>query len=626
MNNIDVVIPVYKGLNETENCIKSVVKSRNDMLFNITIINDDSPDENMQSMLEKYAELYNIRLLVNKENLGFVGTVNRGMKINLDHDIILLNSDTVVPDFWVDKISRAVESNQRIGTLTTLSNRATICSLPQTNFDNDLPKGYSLNEINSICEKVNQGVVVDIPTAVGFCMFIKREAILDVGYFDEEKWGKGYCEENDFSIRVEMMGWRNIALCDTFVEHIGSVSFSGEKQARIDENLKFLTKLYPDFLPRVHDFIRYDPLKKARSKVNIELFSKVYGQFFLHVSHNWGGGIEKFIKSYGNGENGNLVLRGKDSQYATIELLGHGVILEYPKGFSLDDIISDLSYFNVIVIHYHQFIGLPLNVISLAEKMRIPSAYTIHDFYTACPRANFVNNKGVFCGQVRVHNICNECLNDKANPINNVVEKELKKIGGITSWRNTFKNFLSNINRIESPSYDAAIRLKRYFQDIRPKIVPHEVVSLFPKKIESKIKNRVAIIGAIGDHKGYRLLCELVEYVNLKGIDLTFVIIGYTKNDKYFLLYDNVIITGEYNDDELPDLIKENNVDKALFLSIWPETYSYTLSEALLNNLYPIVLDIGAPAERVREYGVATIIPENLSVDKMVLKILSLEE
>jgi len=620
MNNIDVVIPVYKGLDETENCIKSVIKSRNDMFFNIIIINDDSPDENMQSMLEKYAGLYNITLLVNKNNLGFTGTVNRGMRINLDHDIILLNSDTIVPDLWVDKISRAIESNKRIGTLTVLSNRATICSLPQTNFDNDLPTEYSLNEINSICEKVNQGVVIDIPTAVGFCMFIKREAISDVGYFDEEKWGKGYCEENDFSIRVETMGWRNVALCDTFVEHLGSVSFSGEKQARIDENLRLLRKLYPDFLPRVHNFIRYDPLKKARSRINIKLFSKMYSQFFLHISHSWGGGIEKFIQSYENGKNGNLVLRGNDGQYATIELLGHGVILEYPKDFSLDDIISDLSGFNVVVIHYHQFIGLPLNVISLAKKMSIPSVYTIHDFYTACPRANFVNNKGVFCGQIRVHKICDECLNDKVNPVNGVVEKELKEVGGIANWRNTFKNFLININRIESPSYDSAIRLKRYFQDINPKIIPHEDASAFPKRIKSTIKNRVAIIGAIGDHKGYRLLCELVEYVNAKSIDLTFVIIGYTKNDEYFSVYDNVTITGKYSDSELPILIKNNNVDKALFLSIWPETYSYTLSEALLNNLLPITLDIGAIPERLGKLNMGIFLPMGTSIDKIVEK------
>ena len=41
----------------------------------------------------------------------------------------------------------------------------------------------------------------DIPTAHGFCMYIKREAIDDLGLFDEETFGKGYGEENDFSYR-----------------------------------------------------------------------------------------------------------------------------------------------------------------------------------------------------------------------------------------------------------------------------------------------------------------------------------------------------------------------------------------------------------------------------------------
>jgi glycosyltransferase involved in cell wall biosynthesis len=42
---------------------------------------------------------------------------------------------------------------------------------------------------------------------------------------------------------------------------------------------------------------------------------------------------------------------------------------------------------------------------------------------------------------------------------------------------------------------------------------------------------------------------------------------------------------------------------------VWPETFSYTLSEAWRLGLYPVALDIGAPAERIREIRAGTIVP-----------------
>ena len=112
------------------------------------------------------------------------------------------------------------------------------------------------------------------------------------------------------------------------------------------------------------------------------------------------------------------------------------------------------------------------------------------------------------------------------------------------------------------------------------------------------------------DRKGmYGELLECAEYCMKKDIPIEFFVIGYTNNDSLFAALDNVHITGPYTTESLERIVISKGCFASLFLSVWPETYSYTLSEALRLGLYPIVMDIGAPAERLRESGVGAVIP-----------------
>ena len=69
--------------------------------------------------------------------------------------------------------------------------------------------------------------------------------------------------------------------------------------------------------------------------------------------------------------------------------------------------------------------------------------------------------------------------------------------------------------------------------------------------------------------------------------------------------------------------IEDTGCTAALFLSVWPETFSYTLSEAWRVGLHPIALDIGAPAERIREMNLGTIIPFSQNSKEIVQVLLA---
>ena len=158
MKKIDIVVPIYNAYEFTEECIKSVIRNTNLTTHTLVLINDKSPDEKILPMLLKYQKENQdkqIIVLENEQNMGFVKTVNKGMKYS-QNDVILLNSDTEVTKNWIEKIQKCAYSNQYIATVTPLTNNGTICSVPNFGIDNELPSGMTLEEYAKMIEETSK--------------------------------------------------------------------------------------------------------------------------------------------------------------------------------------------------------------------------------------------------------------------------------------------------------------------------------------------------------------------------------------------------------------------------------------------------------------------------------------
>ena len=97
----------------------------------------------------------------------------------------------------------------------------------------------------------------------------------------------------------------------------------------------------------------------------------------------------------------------------------------------------------------------------------------------------------------------------------------------------------------------------------------------------------------------------MANYIKLNKIPLKLAIVGFSYNDK--LLSDlGVTITGKYKGDtDALKLIQYVDADSIFVASIWPETYSYTLSLGLSTGLPCFAFDIGAPACRIADLGMS---------------------
>jgi len=606
---VSVVIPVYKGRPETLRCIQSVLTAHCRVPFELVVINDASPDLELAADLKRLAGLGLFKLLANDENRGFVHTVNRGIKLSRDMDIVLLNADTEVYEGWLDRLHKAAYRTPNTGTVTPFSNNATICSYPRFLEDNPYPLELSFAEMDGLTASINEGVEVEAPTGVGFCMYIKRACLQAVGLFDEKTFGKGYGEENDFCQRAIRKGWRNIIAADVYVRHIGSASFQGEKAKRVQDALKKLAIRHPKYEKDVDRFIKDDPLKEIRCRLDVARMKRMSKERnVLMVCHNRGGGCERRVQEdifhYGQLGFGVFILRPVPQQPALV-ILAHPLIRALPNinPFVLADTQSlafALKGLGISEIHTHSLVDYdsdaPVLIKQLAETLAVPWKASLHDYKVICPRINLVDENGLYCGEP-AETECNRCLSQRGSDFN---------VTNIRAWRSTHAQGLAGAKTVILPDQDMADRMARYFPDIHFTVEPHEAIDLnghepIRPKLEEGRDLRIVVIGAIGKIKGFHAIIACAKEAKQLGLPLNFTVLGYTMNDKQ-MEGAGVTVTGQYHDHDALAKLNSLSPHVVWLPSLWPETYSYTLSIALKAKLPVFAFDIGAIARRLREY------------------------
>jgi GT2 family glycosyltransferase/glycosyltransferase involved in cell wall biosynthesis len=615
---LDVVIPVYRGLDETANCIYSVLRSRLTVQvpFELVVIDDHSPEPALSDLLDRLAAKGLFTLLRNPSNAGFVVSVNRGMDLHQDRDVILLNSDTEVYNDWSDRLHRAAYAQDNIGTVTPFSNNATICGYP--NFAGEFVGSFEVPfaEIDRLARDANAGEVVDLPTAIGFCMFIRRECIKEVGLFDAETFGLGYGEENDFCLRIAARGWRNVLTGDTFVRHLGRVPFTDSTQQRVQQALEIIDVLHPSYLPDVAAYLKNDPPQRMRRNLDFARLRHASGpRAVLFVLHNLEGGTPRHVDELSTllAEEGvgSYLLRPwpGDNSFAELthaSVRDLSVVQRIDLKHDLPGAIATLRGLGVVHIHVHHFTGYAAAMIdfieAVAEQSKITYDFTAHDYLAVCPRTTMIDRSGAYCDN-RDLQVCERCVKADGAPAGDV---------SVWQWRRTYEQFLRGARKVFVPDEDVKARLKWFLPSIPITVRPHpeSVPAQFAKPLirQSNEILRVAVIGAIGPHKGSLQVQRCAEDAVRRRLPIKFVLFGYTDKREMFEL-PTVETTGRYNESDLPLLLERAGCHLSLFPAVWPETYSYTLSQAFYSGIYPVAFDIGAIARRIRAANWGMLLP-----------------
>lgn len=598
---IDIIIPIYKGMTETRRCLTSVLNAQCQIRFRVIVVNDASPEIEINDYLNKLRD-DRVVVLENEKNLGFVESVNLGMAYAATRDVVLLNSDTEVADGWLDRLVQHAYSADDVGTVTPFSNNATICSYPRLAESNELPPHETVVSLNKAFHAANAGQSVDLPTAIGFCMYIRRRCLDQIGLFDAVSFGKGYGEENDFCLKATALGWRHLLAADTFVFHQGEVSFQSSASLAKQNAMHIIRSKYPHYVPTVMDFIQCDPVKPLRIAATAARYRHSGLPVVLFVSHNLGGGTTKHSDNLAkeNRERANFLLLKPipdETGAAKFELTsmdGDDAVQLALATVDFDFLIALLKSFGVSQVHVHHVLGMPIDVKELVHRLQVPFDFTVHDYFSICPQINLISTDDHYCQEPDAAG-CNRCI------------AALPSYGAhdIDVWRKSHEWLFLQAERVICPSEDTANRCLKYYPEANIITVPHEHPSRYQRSFVNLISLdkdedlRIAVLGAIGISKGVKVIISCAQRIALMGLPLEIHLIGYAGLPLPLAPETPLYQTGAYKDEQLSGLIEEVNPHVIWFPAQWPETYNYALSAALASARPVIIPNLGAFPERV---------------------------
>lgn len=606
---IDIVVPVYAGRDETLRCLESVLATTQRNEAELVVINDASPDSELCEALARLADDRCITLLTNRSNLGFPGAANRGINLHPEHDVVLLNADTEPFGDWLERLRFAAYCEDDIGTVTPLGEAASIASYP-----GKVARARTKTEaekIDCIAREVNARKIVELPVGVGYCLYMKRACLSEVGGFDESTFAKGYGEENDFCLRARDLGWRHVAATNLFVRHQGARSFGRMESMLRERNCRVLNALHPGYDAMIADFVAADPLLDARRAIDVHCLLEEAIDPVLLLTSDLPGGVKRHV----------------DARSSKLRAEGHTVLVLQPSGtagrpgqvilhvqdlgmenlsFNLPEELPLLSALlfklRLSNIELHHFAGVPPAALDLVTNLDISYDVYVHDYAWICPRVTLVGGDGLYCAEPPIED-CEKCIRAHGTALEPSLTVEALRVRSA--------RILNGANAVIVPCDDVRARLLRYFAGVSIKVMPWEmpVAPMSRPKATVAGRIRVAVIGAISIPKGYQILLDCARDAAERDLNLEFVVIGFTCDDEPLLATGRVFITGPYGESEVSVLLEREQCQVAFFPSVAPETWCYALSHALSRGLPIVAFNLGSIAERLRAYVAADLLP-----------------
>src|SRR3989344_18475 len=256
--DISVIIVNYNTKKLLEECLSSVFKFTKEINFEVVVVDNASKDTSVEMLKKKFPQ---VKLILNKKNIGFGRANNQGIKIAKGKYLLLLNSDTYLVENSLKKLFDVAESTQNLGVLAPqlLNENRTIQqsagffpNLPQIffwmSFLDDLPGGTNLKPFHVNHDTFyKKDQKVDWVTAAA--VLIPKSIINKVGAFDDNIFMYG--EEVEWCYRIKKAGLQVYFSPSTKVVHISrgstkkipEAAFIGEYKGLIYFYLKHKSKL-----------------------------------------------------------------------------------------------------------------------------------------------------------------------------------------------------------------------------------------------------------------------------------------------------------------------------------------------------------------------------------------------
>jgi GT2 family glycosyltransferase len=392
---VSIVIITYNNLPYTKLCIDSILQKTAYSNYEIIIVDNNSEDTTKIYLQELKKSNKNVSVIFNQANLGFAKANNLGIASSKGKYIILLNNDTIVTRGWIGGLVKYLEKDKNlalVGPVTNNCGNESKIDIEYSDIDDmDLfAEEYTSKNINKLYTDINMLAM--------FCVMFRKDLIDEIGYIDE-CFGIGMFEDDDFSLRVKLQGYKLACAEDVFIHHYGSASFSklhstDYMNVFYENKETFETKWGREWIPHKY---RNDYIGISTAKPPIFFFSviswnfrhqrpqhiasyfakKGYSVYYVNADFqekdsvleeqpnleliNFSDEIGKAIYHVDMSENIEIMKSKFDSLIKDKEIKSGIVISEYPNWYPITEYLKSAYNFKLVSDYLDDFSGFSTN-------------------------------------------------------------------------------------------------------------------------------------------------------------------------------------------------------------------------------------------------------------------------
>ena len=513
-----------------------------------------------------------------------------------DRDVALIGEQVSLAPGWPAALSRKFRSGDAIGAVAPLAG----------SLERNGPR-------RAAHAGPGQPVTIQVPALASGCLLLRRACLEAVGGLRPSLFSQAATAIEDFCHRAGDLGWLLVVAPGVVAKFPNRPPPDPADRAIAATEDRLLSRLYPPIDRRAIETATAAAVRLPKLRAEMARWRRATEEVVVLVTHDRGGGVERQVRRRAK----VLEASGLRPVYLRPAALtgggGHTVAVEDSAGApelrfevprEIGAVTKLLRRLGPKHVELHHLLGHHPSMLALPRQLGVPYDVHVHDYACFCPRIALVSTERRHCNEPGAAQ-CEACVAD----LGRIIEEDIP----VAMLRRRSAAWLADARRVIAPVHDVAARLSRHFPGLRAEVSAWEDDTMIapppgrpPKPGASR---RVGVIGAIGLEKGYDVLLGCARDAATRRLNLLFIVVGHTIDDMRLIDTGRVFITGEYRDAEVRQLIVSQGCHLAFLPSVWPETWSFTLSEAWRAGLCVAAFDLGAPAERIRRSGHGWLLP-----------------